>query len=140
MIKNMIRFFVLILIVINILSCTKDQGPVEPEIVMTTVSFTDDVQPIFTNKCVSCHNTANNQFYGYLDLSDGNAYSNLVSVVSNGYAPNKRVTPNDSEHSVLWQKINNSLLYGSNMPLTGSLTSVEIETIKVWIDEGALNN
>jgi len=132
--------FILIIISLSLLSCTKDKGPIEPDVNVTTVSFINDIQPIFNADCIACHNTANNQFYGYLDLSEGNSYNDLISVVSNGYAPEKRVVINDSDASVLWQKVNNSLLYGSNMPLGGSLSNTDIEKIRVWIDEGAQNN
>ena len=138
--KHIVHFTLIVVLVYTGISCTKDVGPIEPEQIITTVSFENDVQAIFTTNCVSCHNTANSQYYGYLDLSVNNSYSELVSVVSNGYAPNVRVTSGDAENSVLWKKINNSLTYGSNMPLGGTLTSQEIETIKVWIDEGALDN
>jgi hypothetical protein len=132
--------FILIIISLSLLSCTKDKGPIEPDVNVTTVSFINDIQPIFNADCIACHNTANNQFYGYLDLSEGNSYNDLISVVSNGYAPEKRVVINDSDASVLWQKVNNSSLYGSNMPLGGSLSNTDIEKIRVWIDEGAQNN
>ncbi len=134
-------FFVsLVLVMISLQSCTKDKGPIEPEVILTTVSFSMDVQPIFDTNCISCHNTANSQYYGYLDLSTGYAYSSLVAVVSNGYSPNLRVSSGDAENSVLWQKVNNSQLFGSNMPLGGTITNAEIETIKVWINEGAIEN
>lgn len=134
------RIILLVLPVFLTISCTKDIGPYEPEVVLTTVSFSTDIQPIFDTNCISCHNTANNQFYAYLDLSNGVSYADLVNVTSNGYAPNKRVVTGDAAASVLWGKVNNSLAFGSNMPLGGELSSAEKELIRVWINEGALDN
>jgi hypothetical protein len=50
------------------------------------------------------------------------------------------VVPGDANASVLYKKIDGSGAYGSNMPLGGSLSPAQIEIIRRWIDEGALNN
>jgi len=117
-----------------------DKGPIEPEITPVTLSFSEDIQPIFNSNCTVCHDTEHAEYNGYLDLSEANSYMQLVEVVSSAYAPNLRVKISDSEASVLWQKINHSDLYGPNMPLGGELSTSDQERIKVWIDEGALDN
>ena len=133
-----------LLILITVLffgSCAKQQGPVVPEIDPTTVSYAEDVQPIFDAYCISCHKAATEQYYGNLNLESGASYQDLVDVVSDGYNPQKRVTPEAVDNSVLWIKINESGALGSNMPLGAeALSATQQELIKIWIQEGALNN
>jgi len=89
-----------------------------------SVSYKNDVQPIFTARCVACHggtsglsldtyeNVMRGGVYG-ADIYPGNVYnSRLAHFVSSGYMP-----------------------YG-NIPLT----STEVKTILDWIAEGAPNN
>ncbi len=121
-------------------SCTQDKGPIAPVISIATVSFQNDVQPIFDANCTVCHSTALSQYNAYLDLSENNSYTDLVGVISNGYDPVIRVVTGDYENSVLWGKINESDDFGATMPLGGELSATEIEIIKIWIAEGALEN
>jgi hypothetical protein len=123
-------------ILLSLQSCYKDVGPIEPEGETPTenVKFSTDIQPIFTSTCVSCHPNSGN-----LDLTNGNAYNNIVNVNASGYS-GKLIIPNDVENSILYKKIDGSRVFGSNMPLGTSLSSGQINTIKQWIIEGALNN
>ena len=73
-------------------------------------SFTTSVKPIIDANCVSCHN--------------GSQPPNLSSY--NGVSSNAS--------NVKTQVISR------RMPLGGSLTTEEIELIRCWIDNGALNN
>jgi len=116
-------------------SCSKDVGPLELENNPTqNVKFATDVQAIFNNQCISCHNSSDD-----LNLETGNSYNNLVNVNATSYN-GKRVVAGDAENSVLYKKIDGSGAYGSNMPLGGNLSATQINTIKQWIVEGALNN
>ena len=50
------------------------------------------------------------------------------------------VVPGDRDASLLYRKIDGTD-FGSQMPLIGGpLSPEQIETIGIWIDEGALNN
>ena len=122
------------------LSCTKDKGPFLPleNSSNKPISFQNKVQPIFNQHCVSCHD--NIVYSGNLNLTNSNSYNNLVNVVSTAYSPNIRVVPSNPTNSVLLQKINNSNQFGQNMPISGSLSQQEINNIKEWINQGALNN
>ncbi len=128
--------YITLLISISLLvtACYKDVGPVDDNTTQENVSFSADVQPIFNQACVSCHPNSGN-----LDLTATNAYNQLVNVNASGYS-GKRVVPGDAENSILYKKIDGSGAYGSNMPLGGSLSNAQINTIKQWIDEGAQNN
>lgn len=87
------------------------------------VSFSEDIQPIFHSKCIACHYTGGRQAP---DLTEAYAFEALIE---EGY-----VIPDSSEISVLYQKVE------SGHPSTGSMTSTEIKFVKLWIDDGALDN
>jgi photosystem II stability/assembly factor-like uncharacterized protein len=101
-----------------------------------TVDYLADIQPIFNDNCTSCHGGS-----GGLDLSEGVSYDNLVNVASQGYAPSLRVEPGSAANSVLWNKVAGTGLLGAQMPLGGSpLSQTDINTIEIWINEGANEN
>lgn len=102
-------------------------------------SFATHVNPIFDAKgCTagSCHGGG----AGGLTLtgSASTNYSNLVSVQSSDPLF-LLVEPGDADNSYLVRKVEGSA--GARMPLGGSpLSSNQIQTIRNWIDSGALNN
>ena len=95
------------------------------------VSFADDVQPILTQHCVSCHGNS-----GGVNLS---SYQALISSTGNAYG-NNLVVPEDAVASGLYDKLLPSPRFGTKMPQGGSLSGNQIEIIKTWINEGAENN
>lgn len=119
-------------------SCVSEEGPFFEDITLEDVSFSTDVQPIFNSRCIQCHDDSHSTG---LDLRSGMSYDLLVNVVSANYAPNIRIVPMDTTNSVLWNKINDTGVFGGPMPPVGSLLSnFEIEKIESWIEQGALNN
>ena len=87
-------------------------------------SFASDVQPILNKHCVSCHNTQNPS--GSVNLET----YNKVKII---------VVPKNSESSLLYGVISHTA--GYPMPPSGSkIPQQEIDIIKDWIDEGALDN
>lgn len=95
----------------------------------TSVSFVNDVQPIFQLHCPACHVFGN-----------PNGYQVLTTDPS-GYPPGPAVIPFDLTNSVLYGKITNSGQFGQLMPEGGPmLPAADIATIKEWILEGARNN
>ncbi len=113
-------------------------GPGEP------VSFAQHIQPIFNASCTSCHvrggltDLDNVRLY----LTDGDAWASLVNQPSTQNSSLTRVIPNDSANSLLYQKVSsNSPPVGSRMPFFGAaLSQKQIDVIKAWIDQGALDN
>lgn len=102
-----------------------------------TVSFATQIQPIFNNRCITCHDQDPD---GQLDLRSGESYANLVNVVSPNYG-DPRVLPGDPGASVLYGKVTGDPRFGSLMPATGSpLTLAQRNLIRTWILEGANNN
>jgi hypothetical protein len=105
-----------------------------------TVLFSRDVLPIFTNNgaktCAQsgCHSGSNPT--GGMNLAAGSAYANIVNVASMEIPALKRVKPGDSANSYLFRKVSSGL-----MPLAGGpLSAADINKIKTWIDQGAMNN
>jgi hypothetical protein len=136
-----LSFVMLCATVMLVNSCTKDAGPVyiAPEGVIDTsavysVSFSEDILPIFAENCWVCHPP-----FIELDLSAANAYTSLVNVESTLY-PGMLVTPFEPDNSILWHKMTDTQLYGPPMPPPGTLDSSLIALIETWIEEGAVNN
>jgi hypothetical protein len=111
-------------------SCYYDElyTPELPDIpVDQIVSFSGDIQPIFTQSgkdCTACHNGS----IASPDLREGNSYNALLP---------DYVVPGNAEASELFQK-----LPGNDHPIEAGfiLNSDEIALIGTWIDRGAENN
>ena len=88
--------------------------------------FGADVQPIFDEKCTSCHPVA----YPYLDLRRGRSYDDLVRVSAATKPAFERVLPGRPELSYL-------LIHPPDPSLRGLLTVDERATIAAWIRAGA---
>ena len=93
------------------------------------VDYNSDIQPIFNNKCISCH-IDGGTYFGGLDLSS-------FSEVMQGGDSGNTIIPFDHENSLLWQYVNSSYMpaYGSGID---PLSIEQIEMIAQWINEGAL--
>ena len=106
------------------------------------LSFSRDVQPIFTAKCAYCH--AGPFPPEGLNLGDGGSYTALVGTPSAERPDVKRVDPGSPTTSYLVWKITQppagESILGSMMPLIGSLSLAEMNTIRNWVAEGALEN
>ena len=108
------------------------------------VSFSDDVQPIFETHCVRCHSgTAEgaeaSQYvmtdydgvmsgtkYGQVVVPGSRMSSALYLVIAGKTAPEIRMPPHNDE----------SFAEGRGAMLSANM----IETIGLWIDQGAQNN
>jgi hypothetical protein len=118
-------------------------GPFVGDLPIEDVSFSADIQPIFSRSCAraGCHIGGNPQ--AGLDLTSGAAYDEIVDVDASGYL-GKRVAPGDPDASVLYRKIlsdSSNSGFGTRMPQGGPyLSDVEQVTLRIWIAEGALDN
>lgn len=105
------------------------------------VSFSTQVQPLFTNYCILCHAPGGSA--SFLHLTAGSSYAQLVGVASTLTAGGgARVQPSDSTSSVLWKRVSGVGLdvTESVMPPGFIMPSAELALIRAWIDEGAPNN
>ena len=106
------------------------------------VSLSNDIQPIFSDKCVICHQGSLPN--GELNLEPSRAYGELVNADSTE-SPLKRVAPGNPGQSYLIAKLNGTQAQvggsGAQMPYGGPpLPSSQISTISNWIQQGATNN
>jgi len=91
------------------------------------VSFSQEVAPIFDQRCIQCHSGL--QASGQLDLS---SYSGVMA----GSARGAVVTPGDAGKSKLI-----SLVSSGQMPKSGAkLTADQITILENWINSGAKEN
>lgn len=97
------------------------EAPPPPPPPGDTTSFSLEVQPIFNDGCVLCHNGTEPP-----DLRAGNSYQSLLD--------NNFVVKFKPEESVLY----NSVIPGGKM--AGYSNSSHNATIYNWIKEGAKNN
>jgi len=109
-----------------------DDGEDEEEF----VSYAAAVQRIWTDNCIGCHGVGGN---GGLDLRAPGSRANLVDVASDNWS-GQRVVADKPDLSVLYLKLTGDGTAGQIMPPTGSLGVDDIETVRLWIAEGALDN
>ena len=123
----------MILPVFFLISCSDDSpatGPVED------VSFSNDVQVILNQSCggAGCHlessqSGVNLSSYDQVMNSTGLQYEREI------------VEPGNPDASPLVDKIEPNPAFGERMPFgRNPLSDREIEIIRVWIEEGALDN
>jgi len=115
-------------------------SPSEPEDCGAVVSFAGDVQPIFTASCAKqgCH--TNQRPSAGLSLASGTSYQALVGVMSS-CAGRVQVRPGNPAESYLMDKLlGTNMCSGSQMPKAGGLASGQLDTVRRWICQGALNN
>ncbi len=108
------------------------------------VSYTEDVQPILFASCLSCHDKDSE---GY--LNSGFSLDSYEAVMK-GTKFGAVVVPGSSESSSLYLVIAHKTAPEIHMPphtddalAEGrgiSLTPDQIETLKLWIDQGAQDN
>ena len=133
--------FSLVLLVASAAACSDDSPtsptPTAPGGLMPRLSSIQTI--IFNASCIEHH--GDHATEAGLDLTSGNAYANLVNVLSVQTALN-RVTPGDAENSYLIHKLDGrSSIVGDRMPTNGPfLTTAQIDVIEQWINDGARNN
>jgi len=110
------------------------------------VSFSRDVQPIFSARCTMCHHESDHM--GELVLSPSLAYDQLVNVPAVGAPKFSRVTAKKPQTSYLMMKLDGTHAKvggkGWLMPPPTNpfirLGSSDREIIRRWIAQGAQNN
>jgi hypothetical protein len=111
----------------------------------TLVSFSQDVLQILdgatnANPCTNCH-VPPTAPYGTV-LTPSQAYANIVNVTAAEDPAYTIVIPKNSAQSYLILKLSQaSPPFGVQMPYGGPyLPATSVQTIRSWIDQGALNN
>lgn len=121
--------FFFLLISIWMISCAdnvSDPGNSNPD---PESFFNDQVLPIFTQHCASCHGGS-----GGVNL---NTFNNIVNASGNRLG--RSVIAGDADASPLYQLLLGPVGTVPKMPNGSSLSESQINTIKTWIDNGATN-
>lgn len=101
--------------------------PSETTVSMENVSFSSDIYPLVERRCIKCHGGE----FPSAGLSM-ESYESLMSGSQNGEV----IVAGDANNSLLFEKIESG-----EMPKRGQhLTPEQIELIRQWINEGAVNN
>ncbi len=98
---------------------------------------------IFTPRCSGCHTGGGGGLPGSMNLASAAAsHAALVNVASVERPALMRVLPSDAAASYLVRKLEGGPdIDGTRMPQGGPfLSAAEIDTVKSWINAGALNN
>ena len=99
-----------------------------------TVSFKNDVFPVFKKYCLPCHSEEQmNQSELYLE-----SYNGLMTGGKHG----KPFVAGKADSSLIIRKLSPTPPFGDQMPLKAKvpLTEAEIKAIKDWINQGAKQN
>ena len=108
------------------------------------ISFSVQIQPILTTNCAGCHSPGGAaDLEGIvLQLTADVSYDLLVGRPSVQRPDLTHVIPGDSSSSLLFLKVStDSPPVGLRMPrFAPPLSQSEMDLIRDWIDEGALNN
>ena len=107
-----------------------------------TVTLSQLQTAIFTPRCSGCHTGFGTSLPGVQNLTAGNTFTSIVNVPSIEQPSLKRVAPGDPDHSYLVQKIEGAAgISGARMPFGGPfLAQSDIDLVRTWIAQGALNN
>ncbi|SEK50411.1 hypothetical protein SAMN04487910_0677 [Aquimarina amphilecti] len=110
-----IKNILIIVLGFSLLSCERnveeESGIITEELCDPAISFTTNIKPIIDNNCIRCH--------GGNQAPDLRTYENIR---------------NNSE------RIRTEVVVNRTMPLGGSLSNDQIELVRCWIENGALNN
>lgn len=128
-------------------------GNLSPELhslqTKTLTSWSQDVYAeIIQVRCLLCHQPGGAEVPPFFMETETDAYNRLVNVDAfcDLIPKPKRVLPGNSAASFLYQKINPAPPCGDRMPRDGGtnplgyLNQTQINTIRDWIDEGAVKN
>lgn len=101
------------------------------------VSFQSDIDPILNEKCLHCHKSPNGVGYVQTGL-EMVSYDSLMKGTIFGTV----IVPGDSKRSVINKVIEGRAGEMMRMPHGDAkkLTTEEIELLKIWVDQGAMNN
>jgi hypothetical protein len=106
------------------------------------VSYQKEILPIFINQCAVCHESDDAPMDLHLDVDHG--YDETVNTPAQELRTMPRISPLSPEQSYLYHKINDTHREvggeGSRMPQGSRLPQAEIDKIRAWILQGALNN
>jgi len=107
----------------------------------TPVSFNNDIIPIFQINCQGCHDPGGSSgiVMNLTNNPDPAFWINQPSVQVSAFT---LIVPGDATLSLIYLKVSsNTPPVGTRMPLAAPpMSDTEIQLLRDWIDQGALNN
>jgi len=145
-VKRNVEFTAAAAVLAVLIGCATDDFPTAPPGNggggVDSVSFSADIQPIFTINCATspgCHLGVLGA--SGLDLKAGTSYMSLVNMMSLQAAPDSLVAAGSAARSYLIAKLEgNQVPLTSPMPIGLPLNPADIQKIRDWIDDGARDN
>jgi hypothetical protein len=137
-IKSVLAFAVT---AVSLVACnveTYEDGVAQPPVFGPNYS---EIQAnVFTPSCatVGCHSGAGAD--ANLNLEAANSYAELVGIPADQDGGILRVTAFDPVNSYLMQKLEGTAATGGIMPPGGALPQTSIDTIRLWIANGAVDD
>ena len=117
----------IVLIVLLMSGCGKEERQ---------VSFRYDVQPILRSNCIECHISPDGEGFLKTGLSMA-TYQKLMKGTIYGPV----IVPGDSRHSILNMLVEGRADPSMRMPHGRKpLGAEDIEILRLWVDQGAVNN
>jgi hypothetical protein len=135
--KITLQKIAIIILISTLAACEKDVGPIRIhktapiDSTIYRISYSNYIQPIFNNNCVSCHN-ANHPF---LNLHASVSYDELLFLGDN--AP--YVDSIDSENSLLIERLR-GVEWPIMPPSPPHVSDSDIDSIKAWMQQGCYFN
>ena len=114
----MTRILALLLSGMAIANAQKPKAP--------AVNYYRDIEPIFKENCVSCHQAA---------MAAGGLRVDAPENVLQGGASGPAVIPGKAQRSLLYQRL--TVTTDKRMPPVGALTEEQLAMIRAWINLGA---
>jgi hypothetical protein len=136
--KNFLNFLIVALVGLFLNACSEDAGTNFQEPQPTEAKFSSIQINVFNRSCAigGCHNGSQSP-----NLSGGVSYNNIVNRPSTQRTNLNYIEPGDPNSSYLYLKLIGSNITGDVMPRgQGRLSRAVTDSIKVWIENGALNN
>lgn len=131
--RHTILLFILYSLIAS--SCLQNVEDITITDTVSEISYSQDIQPIFNSNCTSCHGSVRN---GNLAMRN---YNELMSGSGIRYGTDLIIPGNASESGLIDSVEPNPESGIMRMPQGGPyLTPNQIQLIRTWINEGALNN
>lgn len=128
-----VGFFLILVMALLLLNCEHDvDEPGFPKVLTIDV-----VQDRVFVSCSPCHI---GQTFANLNLSSGQSFDNIVNVPSLQKPDIMRIQPYQPDNSYLYMKVvGTEGIDGDSMPAGGQLSNDQVDILRQWIVEGALN-
>jgi len=125
--KTILIFLSMVLIITGLSSCGTNQVGITTSDNIGPISYSQDVAPIFANRCIKCHGIDKQE--GQLDLSS------FTAIMAGGKSGDI-ISPGNADNSKLI-----SLITSGKMPKNGAkLNPDQVKILIDWVNAGAQDN